>query len=433
MRISLCSLTFVILSTTLLQAAEPLITIKDNDTWVMSGDSITAQRLHTNYIEAFYRTRYPQLHLHFRNSGIGGNKTNDILARFDYDVAAWKPSIVSVELGMNDVGSATAEVYVAGMQKLATQIRALQAQPLLISSSPVNDGSMSDLLSDHCQKLHNFTVALQAMGKKENVPVIDQFDALVNVWGANKITVDAGTLADRINGLKPETAVPGIDELKAFSKAWANQPRGVQIGGDAVHVGPVGQYCMASVILKQLGVDGEVSSATIKADGTIVEAKRCKISDVVAKDGKISFTRLDECSPWPILPMAAPALKLMPEITELSRYMLKVPGLPSGKYSVSMDGVPVATLTGEDLAKGWNMGALTDGPPAVRATKILGLIDQLQNPLNNNWRAASKSHDEAKLAAAQKAIEDCEAQVQEAVQPVAIKFTIEPAPAVASR
>ncbi len=129
-------------------AAEPALTLKDNDTWVMAGDSITAQRLHTNYIEAFYRTRYPQLHLHFRNSGISGNRTGSILDRFDYDVAAWKPTIVSIELGMNDVGGAKpddkncADGYVAGMKKLADNIRALNARPVFISSSPVNDGSI---------------------------------------------------------------------------------------------------------------------------------------------------------------------------------------------------------------------------------------------------------------------------------------------------
>ena len=85
-------------------AAQPAFTLKDNDTWVMAGDSITAQRLHTNYIEAFFRTRFPQLNLHFRNSGIGGNTAASVIGRFDYDVAAWQPTIVSVELGMNDVG-----------------------------------------------------------------------------------------------------------------------------------------------------------------------------------------------------------------------------------------------------------------------------------------------------------------------------------------
>src|SRR6187551_3344663 len=93
-----------------LLAADPALTVKQDDVWVMAGDSITAQKLHSNYIEAFYRTRYPKLNLHFRNSGVPGNTTRDILARFDYDVAKWKPTIVSVELGMNDVGG-TVENY----------------------------------------------------------------------------------------------------------------------------------------------------------------------------------------------------------------------------------------------------------------------------------------------------------------------------------
>src|SRR6187455_804014 len=100
-----------------MHAAEPKLTLKDNDVWVMAGDSITAQRQHTNFIEAYYRTRFPKLNLHFRNSGIGGNRTSSILARFDYDVAAWKPTIVSIELGMNDVNG-TEEAYIKGMKDL---------------------------------------------------------------------------------------------------------------------------------------------------------------------------------------------------------------------------------------------------------------------------------------------------------------------------
>ena len=45
------------------RAAEPVLQLKDNDVWVMAGDSITAQRLHTNYIEAFFRTRNPGMQI----------------------------------------------------------------------------------------------------------------------------------------------------------------------------------------------------------------------------------------------------------------------------------------------------------------------------------------------------------------------------------
>lgn len=414
-------------------AAEPVITLKDNDTWVMAGDSITAQRLHSNYIEAFYRTRYPQLRLHFRNSGISGNKTNNILARFDYDVAAWKPTIVSVELGMNDVGVPNPEAkdapaaYIDGMKKLAANIRAIQAQPLFISSSPVNDGSIMEAwTSPRCKAIHPFTEALKELGQQEKVPVVDQYHPLLDLWGPNKTLEDASTLAARARILKPGSNMPDLKTLQAFAKSWEGKPTGVALGGDSVHPGPIGQYTMAATILKGLNADCEVSSATLKPDGTVVAAKGCKITDITSKDGTLSFTRMDERSPWPLLMSATTAVQFMPEIADLSRYMLTIPGLAAGRYSVSMNDKPVATLSAEELAKGWNMSTVVEGPLGARANNILMLIGQLQYQLNNAWRDASKEKNLEKLAAAQKAIEECEAKVQAACQPAPIRFAIQP-------
>ena len=415
-------------------AVPPIFTLKDNDTWVMAGDSITAQRLHTNYIEAFFRTRYPQFHLHFRNSGIGGNRTGSILARFDYDVAAWKPTIVSIELGMNDVGvqnpesKDSAAPYIGGMKKLADQTRALSARPIFISSSPVNDGSMmGSWASVRCRTIHPFTEALKELGKKENIQVVDQYHPLIAIWGPNKTLDDANSLAERVRLLKPENNISGLKTLQAFAKSWEGKPGGVSLGGDPVHPGPAGQYMMAATILAALNADREVSSATVKPDGTVVEAKGCKITEAAFKDGKLTFTRLDERSPWPLLPAAITAAALLPEITDLSRYMLTVPGLPAGKYSVQMDGKPVATLSSKELAQGWNMSDLQEGPIAERAAKICTLIDELQNPLNNAWRAASKEKNQDKLKAAQKAMDENEGKLQAAVQPMPIHFVIAPA------
>src|SRR5262249_45156074 len=86
------------------RAADEKSPLQEGDPWVFGGDSITAQKLHTNYIEAFCYARYPKITFHFRNSGVGGNKIPDLINRFEYDVAAWKPTVVSVELGMNDKG-----------------------------------------------------------------------------------------------------------------------------------------------------------------------------------------------------------------------------------------------------------------------------------------------------------------------------------------
>jgi hypothetical protein len=90
-----------------LTQAQDTFPLKDGDTWIMAGDSITAQHLHSNYIEAFCYARFPKLTFCFRNSGVGGDTIPKLLARFDYDVAAWAPTVVSVELGMNDQGRFT--------------------------------------------------------------------------------------------------------------------------------------------------------------------------------------------------------------------------------------------------------------------------------------------------------------------------------------
>jgi hypothetical protein len=59
-------------------AAEPAASfpLQDGDLWVMAGDSITAQHLHSNYFEAFCYARYPQLKFAFRNSGVARPPTS---------------------------------------------------------------------------------------------------------------------------------------------------------------------------------------------------------------------------------------------------------------------------------------------------------------------------------------------------------------------
>jgi lysophospholipase L1-like esterase len=375
-----------------LMAADPVLTVKQDDLWVMAGDSITAQRQHSNYIEAFFRTRYPNLNVRFRNSGIGGNQTSSVLARFDYDVAAWKPTIVSIELGMNDVGAGDdPKRYIDGMRQLIQKIREIKAQPVLISSSPVNDGSVTgDWKSDRCRRIDPYTVALKKLAEEENVVMIDQYHALLDLWGKNK-----------------------------------QSPQAINLTGDAVHPGPVGQYTMAGVILAQLQVDRDVSSATLSADGKVASTNRCKISDVSADGGKLVFTRIDEVGSWPVDPKSKAAADLLPEIHQLSRWMLTVSDLPAGNYKVTIDGKPAATLTEKELASGWNMATVYEGAIAERSTRIIGLIGTLQGGLNNNWRAASKDKDESKLAAAQTAIDEVETQLRTACQPAPLRIEIQ--------
>ena len=76
--------------------------LQDGDCIVFLGDSITHQRLYTQYVEDFFYTRFPVKRIKFHNAGVGGAKAWDALERFDRDVAAYKPKYVTVLLGMND-------------------------------------------------------------------------------------------------------------------------------------------------------------------------------------------------------------------------------------------------------------------------------------------------------------------------------------------
>src|SRR5437870_3652770 len=138
------TLRFLALSIAALFAIAPVMAadfpLKDGDIWVMAGDSITAQHLHSNYFEAFCFARYPKLTFAFRNSGVGGHTIPTTLARFDYDIAAWKPTVVSVELGMNDQNGYPADKFIANMNTMVERIRSIHARPVIFTSSPVNDG-----------------------------------------------------------------------------------------------------------------------------------------------------------------------------------------------------------------------------------------------------------------------------------------------------
>ena len=78
------------------------IDLKDGDTLVFLGDSITHQCLYTQYVEDYFYTRFPKMRIRFHNAGVGGDRATNALVRFDDDVAAFKPAYITILLGMND-------------------------------------------------------------------------------------------------------------------------------------------------------------------------------------------------------------------------------------------------------------------------------------------------------------------------------------------
>jgi hypothetical protein len=81
--------------------------LKNGDRVVFYGDSITDQRLYMVITETYVVTRYPNLDVGFVHSGWGGDKVSGggggpVDLRLQRDVLAYKPSVMTIMLGMND-------------------------------------------------------------------------------------------------------------------------------------------------------------------------------------------------------------------------------------------------------------------------------------------------------------------------------------------
>lgn len=407
--------------------------LEEGDTWVMAGDSITAQKLHSNYFEAFCFARYPQLTFRFRNSGVGGDTIPKVLARFDWDVAAWKPTIVSVELGMNDQGSFSVEQYIANMAKLSERIRSAKARPVFFTASPINNGATMAQLGGNT-KLNQYAVALKAFAAEQKAPFADQFHAVIDVWGKNKPRENLANSINAVQNLAKDDNVTGVEHLRAFLAAQAKDPRPlVSMMGDPVHPGAPGQLTMAAALLKELGANGFVSSAVLDADGKVMESKGCTIEAVKAQDGKLTFERLDECLPFPIPDEARAVLPLYPTILELSQYTLQVKGLKGDRYSLQVNGGPVAMVSAKELAFGVNLTAYGQGPIAAQGKQVLAAVGTKEG-LVSAWRGMSKAtsaaeappESKSKLAALTKQVEDADAKIRAAAKPQKLRFELVP-------
>src|SRR5512142_1141112 len=93
--------------TALALAQESPFYLKDGDRVLFYGDSITDQRLYTTFTESFVVTRFPKLSVTFVHSGWGGDRVTGggggpIDLRLQRDVIAYKPTVMTIMLGMND-------------------------------------------------------------------------------------------------------------------------------------------------------------------------------------------------------------------------------------------------------------------------------------------------------------------------------------------
>ncbi|HEY2155130.1 MAG TPA: SGNH/GDSL hydrolase family protein [Isosphaeraceae bacterium] len=402
------------------RADEPFY-LKDGDRVVFYGDSITDQRLYTVFTEAYVVTRFPNLKVDFVHSGWGGDRVTGggggpIDVRLDRDVIAYKPTVVTIMLGMNDASyrafdQKIYDTYTKGYRHIVERLKSeLPGVRLtLIRPSPYDDVTRPPGFPG------GYNEVLVRYG--------DFVEALAKETGS--------TVAD-LNG-------PVVD---ATRRALAADPSlAPKLNPDRIHPDKSGQLLMAAALLKAWHAPALVSEVVIDAGGDasparLVEAKKSKVEKVESGDGKITWTETDAALPLPInLADAATKLALRSSsvVDDLDREVLKVTNLPKPRYTLEIDGKAVGDFDREALTAGVNLA--TETTPMLRQAAAVMAATVKHNELHYaRWREVQVPFAKGDtVESARKAMEGLDgiesaivARRREAARPASHRFALVP-------
>jgi len=402
-----------------LQAPAKDFALKDGDRVVFYGDSITDQRLYTTFTETYVVTRFPKLDVSFIHSGWGGDRVTgggggSIDTRLRRDVFAYKPTVMTIMLGMND-GSYKAfdekifDTYAKGYQRIIDSVK--KELPgiriTVIQPSPYDDVTQAAKFEGgYNGVLVRYSEFVKELGEKEKL----------NVSNLNAPVVAA------------------LEKAKATDAELAKK-----IIPDRVHPGASGHLLMAAELLKSWQAPALVSAVEIDAKAKKVgDAKGTRVSELKTGDA-ISWTQLDEALPMPVDmkdTVIALAVESSDFVKALNQQTLKVTGLGGANYTLKIDDDEIGSFTGEQLGQGINL-AILPTPMAKQAAQVHKLTLQHNNIHFQRWRQVQVPLEKNESARVQKAVKDLmtaldadEADVvkqqRAAAQPTRHQFSLSP-------
>lgn len=371
--------------------------LKNGDRVVFYGDSITDQRLYTTFVESYVLTRFPKLDVSFVHSGWGGDRVTGggggtIDVRLPRDVVAYKPTVVTVMLGMNDgryraFDQQIFETYANGYQKIVQRLKSdlPGVRMTLIQPSPYDDVTRAPMFEGgYNAVLVRYSQFVKELAAKEKVDVADLNTAVV----------------------------------AALKKANATDAANAQkIIADRIHPGPGGHWLMAAELLKAWKAPAVVSTVELDAaKGSVVRVENTQAADL-KNEGGLTWTQTDNSLPLPIdMNDAATALavKSSDVMDSLNRQMLKVAGLTAARYQLKLDGEALGEFTKEQLSEGVNL-AWFPTPMAKQAAAVHALTLRHNTLHFTAWRQVQVPFQSSKSANVAKAIDALHALEQEVV------------------
>lgn len=323
------------------------------DRVVFYGDSITAQRLYTVYVETYVLTRFPRLDASFVHSGWGGDRVTGgsggpIDVRLERDVIHYQPTVMTIMLGMNDGSShvfdeETFNVFTQGyqhiiesVQKSLPQIRFTLIQPSPyddVTRPPTFEGGYNIVLVRYGEWVKDYARQIGANVADLNTPVV--------------------AMLVQANAVNPKLAL--------------------KILPDRVHPGPDGHLIMAEALLKAWGAPATVTAVEINAaKKRVVLATNTVVDGLASHANGLTWTQTDSALPMPYdlsSPTTALVMHCSDFIQALDQEPLRVTGLKAEHYTLKIDDQSIGTFTPAELAVGINLAALST-PMSTQAMNV---------------------------------------------------------------
>jgi lysophospholipase L1-like esterase len=390
------------------RAAEPKDFFQKGDRIVFLGDSITAQYQYSSDIELYLTTRFPTWNLTFFNAGIGGDTATGGARRFAQDILAEKPTVVTIDFGMNDGGYGKLdpkrrEQYVKNTEAMLEAAKNAGVRVALISPNAVDPESKKkpedkQRFALYLETQKEFYAPLKALAAKHGAAYVDQY------------TVTRAVLAE----------------------IHKDMSKNVNPFPDAVHTSAQGGLLMAHTILVGLHAPALVSSVEIDAQAGRASSTKCKVDKLKANMDGASFDRTDEALPMPISKDWQPILPYVDQLKNLNWYGLKVTGLAARNYTLFIDGKDVGQFSAEEFAEGINLGNLTTGPIFEQGKKVLDAINAKNQLLRERFFKVVRGRLEPEKKTEERAkrmteINDKQAEIYKLVQPAKHQFELKPA------
>jgi lysophospholipase L1-like esterase len=385
--------------------------LRDGDRVAFYGDSITAQRFYTRFVEDFLLTRYPKLHVAFRNAGVPGDTVNggytgDAPTRLKRDLFPLHPTVITVMLGMNDgyympFNQKYLDIYESGYSNLLASIKANLpgVRITLISPTPYDEVTHGTEFAHYNEVIGRHAAFVKELAASSHYGFSD------------------------FNGAVMKLTQGGMQR---------NASLAALLIPDRIHPAEASQWVMAAALARDWGMSPVVAGVHLDASKVApVEIENTQIADLSTHDGSLQWKQLDGSLPLP-LNLDDGLVRFVldsSDVAAMDRQMLRVDHLVGLHYTLKIDGRTIASFDREQLAAGVNL-ALYSTPMLSQAQQVDDLEKKRAQLDEAHFVLAIEQPNIADAAAATKAIGEKDSALAEeqrkAVQPATHTFELVP-------